>query len=1273
MEGNPLAAAMTELLATRCPGCKRGYRIAVDRVGKRHRCKHCGTEFVVNDVQPLEAMTTPTLKPLSTVNPSGSQKILSPSGSIATLGAGSGWTGSLTSRMTRVVDESAVPSDWNIGDRILDLYEVVGLLGAGAMGKVYRVHHLGWNLDLAVKSPKPDVVTRSGGVDNFEREAEVWVNLGMYPHTVTCYYVRRLGGIPRVFAEYVEGGSLTDWIRQNKFTDIGQVLDVAIQFAWGLHYAHQHGLIHQDIKPDNVMLTPNGVAKVTDFGLARARSHHDDGLIIGSDDLSQLQDGTLSVTLGGMTRAYCSPEQWQGVQLARDKSITRETRPKLTRKTDMWSWAVSILEIFTGAVVWSGGENAPQALAYIKHTPTAVKMPLPPALAELLEQCFQADPQHRPKDMAEVAQMLQSIYTAEVGQPYPRLHPQSDRALADSLNNRAVSLVDLGKAAEAEKLWTEALKADPQHLESLYNQGLIRWRRGTINDDRLLEDMQQKAQEIQALRPEEEVPVYLLGQVHLERRFPQAITPLLANLSAEARQEPAVQEIEHLATRSQSGAFQHLAQFAAHQQPILAVAMQGSHILTASQDHTLKLWNRQGSLINTWVGHTDMVTAVAISDHGRWAYSGSRDGSIRVWDVAKGQTLRILAETARGSAHSNSVHSLRPFGPWLLSGSYDNTIKIWDPEKGTCVQTLHGHAWTCASVSQDGRYVFSSGYRSLRVWDRPQAEVIATWGLDHTAYHVVHDWAAEYALLVGSHPSINPDLGQELTLWHLIKGKRVRRLRGHRHGITCAWLSPDHHLAISGSRDHTVKIWELRSGRCLCTLDMGASVNALVCDGTNVVVGTDQGTVSVWQLADGSVWPAPMMLSRIQDSQAVLDREMIYDHALTTAQQSLIQRDPLAAAEQVVIARSQLGCRRRQEAMHLWQTLYRQLPRQGLQDAWLQRSAKTEFPVTALIHGSDHVWVGTEDHQIRAWDPQTGSFGRTLQGHTGSITTLAQDKTGILSGSEDTTLKVWDPATGQCRHTLIGHSAYVTACGLTREYVISASYHDQSLRSWDRVSGRQHRILSDHLGVTALTLSLDQRYLVVTGYEFIQYWDIRTGECLQDLPGVKDVIRSVALSSDSRYVLAGSYDHTVTLWDRQQSQCLRVLSGHGDWVTAVQISWDGRYGFSASRDRSVKIWDLTTGECLHTFAGHQGAILSLAIAPDLRWVISGSQDRTVRCWLLDWELAAPPATWDISPYLRLEDAELLPQVLGWAGFGWLTAEQIEQAKADWIRSLSTPE
>ena len=117
--------------------------------------------------------------------------------------------------------ETQAGDSWEVGQVILGLYEVTALLGEGGMGKVYRVHHRNWNIDLAVKTPRTEIVRKAGGRENFVREAETWVSLGLHPHIVSCYYVRDLGGIPRVFAEYVDGGSLADWIHTRRIYEGG--------------------------------------------------------------------------------------------------------------------------------------------------------------------------------------------------------------------------------------------------------------------------------------------------------------------------------------------------------------------------------------------------------------------------------------------------------------------------------------------------------------------------------------------------------------------------------------------------------------------------------------------------------------------------------------------------------------------------------------------------------------------------------------------------------------------------------------------------------------------------------------------------------------------------------------------------------------------------------------------------------------------------------------------------------------------------------------------
>jgi len=112
--------------------------------------------------------------------------------------------------------EVEIPGAWKVDEVIMDLYEIKQIHTGGGMGFVYRAHHRNWNIDLAIKSPRQDYFETEQQKEDFERECKTWIDLGLHPHIVSCFYVRRVDDIPRVFAEYVEGRSLWDWIHIGK-------------------------------------------------------------------------------------------------------------------------------------------------------------------------------------------------------------------------------------------------------------------------------------------------------------------------------------------------------------------------------------------------------------------------------------------------------------------------------------------------------------------------------------------------------------------------------------------------------------------------------------------------------------------------------------------------------------------------------------------------------------------------------------------------------------------------------------------------------------------------------------------------------------------------------------------------------------------------------------------------------------------------------------------------------------------------------------------------
>lgn len=369
------------------------------------------------------------------------------------------------------------------GDMVLDLYRVEADPIEGGMGAVYKVHHTGWNVDLAMKQPKANLFRAQKQKADFIGECEKWINLGLHPNIVSCYYVREVDGLLSIFSEWMDAGSLKNQIESGRVYEgtgsavTARLMDIAIQFARGLDYAHANGLIHRDVKPDNVLLNLDGEVKVADFGIARARAiatQEDVPLSLGTLTpiaKAVLPNGDVTLALDGgtaLTKDYCSMEQLNGEQL--------------TRRTDIYSWAVSILELFYGDKPWRMNGNGVTAGRLCREYFTETRVPVPEALQEMLAQCLLMDEKARPHDFGVIENQLTAIYQGVTGYAYPRKKSKAAADTADSLNNRALSYLDLGKPEQAETLWAKALGKEPGNENVIYNQWLYNSRITGKND-----------------------------------------------------------------------------------------------------------------------------------------------------------------------------------------------------------------------------------------------------------------------------------------------------------------------------------------------------------------------------------------------------------------------------------------------------------------------------------------------------------------------------------------------------------------------------------------------------------------------------------------------------------------------------------------------------------------------------------------------------------------------------------------------------------------------
>ena len=341
------------------------------------------------------------------------------------------------------------------GDVILETYQVTSDAIHGGMGSVWRVHHMGWDVDLAMKRPQPKFFAEGSSrrKAEFIAECENWINLGLHPGIVSCYYVRDTGGVPSVFSEWMKRGSLKDRISDGLLYKCSEealqerVLNIAIQTAGGLQYSHENGLLHQDIKPGNILLTRKWDAKIADFGLARS--------------MSPSENDRGPAGTGGYTPAYCPAEQTKG--------------EKPARWMDIYAWALTVLEMYAEERLW---ETGAEAAAHVGEYLPKCRHKIPDGMQTLLQICLT----EKTDSLDKILREMKSVYARLFGRPYTANIPNVKMLAAESLNNKAVSMIDLGKPELAEKIWAEALSVQPDHAVSVFNQTMYLWSQGRLTD-----------------------------------------------------------------------------------------------------------------------------------------------------------------------------------------------------------------------------------------------------------------------------------------------------------------------------------------------------------------------------------------------------------------------------------------------------------------------------------------------------------------------------------------------------------------------------------------------------------------------------------------------------------------------------------------------------------------------------------------------------------------------------------------------------------------------
>ncbi|MBL1179025.1 TIR domain-containing protein [Pantanalinema sp. GBBB05] len=563
----------------------------------------------------------------------------------------------------------------------------------------------------------------------------------------------------------------------------------------------------------------------------------------------------------------------------------------------------------------------------------------------------------------------------------------------------------------------------------------------------------------------------------------------------------------------------------------VSVSPDGQRIASASADGSVKLWKRDGTLVQKIAStNQEPVLAVAFSPDGQFLIMG---GANQQGATGQATLVRLsdMKQIALGKQTAPVVGvAASPDGTTIATASEDSLVRLWNRD-GKYLRTLDGHNAPVRSVtfSPDGQTIATaSDDRTIRLWQRDGTPLKTLVG--HTAQVRSVNYSPDGKLLVSA------SWDETVRLWKS-DGTPLRTIEGHNTLVHDARFSPDGKLIASAGWDKSIRLWTLAGTLVSILPGHTAQIRTLSfspTDGVLVSAGGDR-LVRLWTLNRP-------LLATLQDHWARV-------YSVTFSAQGVLAS---SGADNTVRLWTQQGSPLRVLKGHqsvVWATSF-------------SPDGKT------LVSASS-------DHTIKLWNTETGQLLQTLVGHAGPVYSVKYSPDGQLLASTgaDQTVRLWR-RDGTAIRTLQDFKRGLLSVAISPDDRLLA------VAGWDNtvklltLTGKPVAEFKGHQGwVYHVTFSPDGQRLLTASYDgTAKLWTLN-GQLITTLQGHEDGVVAADFSADGRWLATASHDNTVKLWT-SDGKLITTLRGHRDRVSDVTFSHDGTLLATASEDKTVLLWEL---------------------------------------------------------------------------------------------------
>ena len=642
-------------------------------------------------------------------------------------------------------------------------------------------------------------------------------------------------------------------------------------------------------------------------------------------------------------------------------------------------------------------------------------------------------------------------------------------------------------------------------------------------------------------------------------------------------------------------------------------------------------------------------TRLTLSADGRYALSSSEDATVRLWDVRTTECLQTLSYTGWPYPNllglsADATRAVLGF-EYLFDGA---TLKLWDVKAGQSLRDFempmpYGRAESIDSISMssDGKYLLSGGEAgAIQLWDVDTGKSVRTfagqWG--HVRFvQFSPDGTQLFAANSCQVTQFDVNTGQCL--------RAVKMDEDNYDKIARITVSADGSYALFGSEWAELKLWDLRTGRCVRTFQdltrdphyrFGRSYEAFTSinlspDGKYSLSGTRGGTYKLRRF--DPQYHAPLMLSRITATEEAIENQIAAEESLALARKALAEERFIEAANHLRAARSVPGYERWREAVELWTTLYAHLPRTQLKASWHSHEITRPDLAHSISFSADAKYVLFGGFNMELKEVATGECVRVFDKPSNGNAALSGDARLAMNGGWDH-YELWDTESGKLIEKMYSsHEQHVDDIKISVDGRYAVMCTEDSFRVWSigpEGMRSTFAIKADWGDLSAVAISSNNKYCVAgTGFSSfrdndyrLRLFDVDSGEC-QMIEGYDSGTYALVFTPDNQQFLGAGYDCKLRLWDIATGECVRLFEGHTEPVDALDISKDGKLALSGGRDRTLRMWNMATGECLRTWDIKTDFIDPVRFTSDCKYVLAGTESRNVKVEVLDWELGDP--------------------------------------------------